>query len=225
MEYSAGEGEMLGVFLFVSEMWHRLLFHIQITVSEVVAAIVFGGIASVIFMVLMHVSPTLKKVIESFLVLFQAMPLFVIAPILILFFGFSNYAVIIPTGLMLVFPLTIALFKGASATPKEYIEYYKNLGYSRIRLLIHIRLPFALPSLFAGMRVAASTATIGTLASEWAGGQAGLGVFIQEMRRNYDIYGVITGVLCTFIISVTIYGVTTWFERVFSKRYAFSFSK
>jgi len=213
---------VLGIFEFIYEMWPRLFYHLQITVSEIIIAVASGALLSLLCMLVMHFSPLLKRCIESSLVLLQTIPLFILSPLLILWLGFSQIAVIAPTALMLVFPLTIAMYKGANATPKEYIEYYSCLGYSKLTLLLHVRLPFALPALFSGMRVAASTATIGALASEWAGGQAGLGVFIQEMRRNYDIYGVVTGILCTIMVSACMYGVIIWFEKLFSKRYAFS---
>lgn len=202
-------------------MGEQLLFHLCVTLAEVAAAFFFGVLFSLTAVLCMHFLPKTKRYIESVLVFFQAVPLFILSPLLILVFGFTHFVVILPTALMLTFPLAIALYKGIESTPSSFIRYHRALGLNWFHMFFHIRLPFALPAVFSGIRVAASAATLGVLASEWAGGQSGLGVFIQEMRRNYDLTGVFVGISITFILSALLYGAIACLEQYFSSRFSF----
>lgn len=209
---------------FIMEMWPRLVHHTLVTCSEVLWGSVCGLLLALLLTWGMWASSFLRKGIELMLVLIQSLPMFVLAPLLLLVFGFTPWAIIIPTALMIAFPLTLGLHKGLRATPEDVLGYYRSMGVSPIRLFLDIRLPYAVPVLLASARVAASNAALCAVAGEWAGGQEGLGVFIQEMRRNYDLFGVLWGIVSVLCLSLLLYGAMVWVERYCLRRFLFTLS-
>ena len=138
----------------------------------------------------------LRMVLEPYCVIMQCIPMFILAPIFIIWFGWSFIAVIIPTSMMIAFPLTMNIYKGLSSAPKHYLDFFKLHGASSSQLLFKVKLPFAKPHIFAGLRISAAIAGVGAIAGEWAGAQRGLGVLIQICRRNFDLEGVFGCIFC-----------------------------
>ena len=101
------------------------------------------------------------------LVASQALPVFAIAPILMLWLGFGMASKIAMATLIIYFPVTAALYDGLRSTDSGWIDMARIMGASKHTLLKYIRLPAALPSLGSGMRIAAAIAPIGAVVGEW----------------------------------------------------------
>ncbi|MDN3507302.1 MAG: ABC transporter permease, partial [Simkaniaceae bacterium] len=179
-----------------------LLKHTTATFKEMVAGMAIATACAFPIAWGMLRFTSIKSVLEPFFVIVQCVPMFTLAPIFVLWCGWSFSAVVIPTALMIVFPLTMNIFKGISATPQPYLEYFKVHGATAWQEFFKLRIPFARPHIFAGLRISAAVAGTGAIAGEWAGAQEGLGVYIQICRRNFDLVGVFAALFCLLVLSL-----------------------
>lgn len=161
--------------------------------------------------------PLFRMIIQSFLLVFQILPMFVLAPLMILWFGWTKIAVVLPTALMMIFPLVIHSMRGFTATPQEYIQFFKVHGSTRRQLFFKLQLPYAFPYLFSGLRICVSFAGVGAVAGEWAGAQEGIGVFLQECRRSFDIEGLFAGIISLLFLTLAFYFFFYFLELFFCK--------
>ena len=192
--------------------------HTGATFKEMVAGMVIATACAFPIAWAMLMSHTVRAILEPFFVIIQCVPMFTLAPIFVLWCGWSFSAVVIPTALMIVFPLTMNIFKGISSTPKEYLEYFRVHGANGWQEFFKLRIPNARPQIFAGLRISAAVAGMGAIAGEWAGAQEGLGVYIQICRRNFDLIGLFSALLCLLILSLSFYGSVIALEKIFVRR-------
>lgn len=152
-----------------------LLYHAGITLTEILLGFICGIVLGAIIALVLMSSKLLQKWFMPVLVISQSIPIFALAPILVLWFGYGISSKIIAAVLVIFFPVTTAFFDGLRRTDKGYLELAQTMGASRLSQLIHIRLVAAMPSLDSGARVAAAIAPIGAIIGEWVGSSGGLG--------------------------------------------------
>jgi putative hydroxymethylpyrimidine transport system permease protein len=121
------------------------------------------------------------------LLISQALPTFAIAPLLVIWFGYGMAAKIVTTIFMLFFPITSSFYDGLRRTPQEYLDLAKTMNAKKFQLLKKIRIPFALPQLASGLRVAATFAPMGAVIGEWVGSSNGLGFLILNANSRMQI--------------------------------------
>jgi len=132
---------------------------------------------------------------------------------MVLWFDWSYLAVVVPTALMIFFPLTMNLYKGLVATPKHLLDFFQLHGASSSQQFWKLRLPWAIPYLWAGLRISAAVAGIGAVAGEWAGAQSGLGVMMLESRRAAEIDMMFGALFCLTAMSLALYLLILFFEK------------
>ena len=136
------------------------------------------------------------------LVASQALPVFAIAPVLMLWLGFGMGSKIAMATLIIYFPVTAALYDGLRNTDAGWINLARIMGASNNTVLKYIRLPAALPSLGSGLRIAAAIAPIGAVVGEWVGSSTGLGYLMlhANARTQVDLMFAALFVLAAFAI-------------------------
>lgn len=196
----------------------RFWFHTSVTLKEMLCG--FALAISVAFPLAWVMDRFLmaRSVLQPFFIVTQCIPMFTLAPIMVVWFGWSFTAIVIPTALMIFFPLTITIYQGLRSVPKDLQEYFSFNQATSWQLFYKLKLPWALPHLFSGFRLAAALAGVAAVAGEWAGGQAGLGVLMVESRRDMDLETNFAALLCLTLISYTLYWVTLCGERLVLER-------
>lgn len=180
-----------------------------------------GGIAlacavALPFAWMMTHSTQMSLILQPTFVLIKSVPLFTLAPILVIALGWSSLAVMIPTALMIFFPLTITLHKGLQAVPQSYLDYFILNKAKVSQIFFKLRLPWSLPYLFSGLRVAAGIAGAGAIAGEWVGSEQGLGVLMLESRYNCDLRTTFAALFCLSLLSLSLYGLMIVLEKLSS---------
>ncbi|MCK4935145.1 MAG: ABC transporter permease [Simkaniaceae bacterium] len=207
---------MIGQRLF--ENYDRFLYHSSATLLEMLGGFLFAIIIAFPLGWGMSEKRILKSMMQPFFILMKCLPMFSLAPLMILWFGWSYTARVIPTTLMIVFPLTITILKGMSSTPKPLVEYFTLNGASPLQIFIKLKIPSALPLIFAGLRISAVTAGVGAIAGELSGAQKGLGVLLNEHRRNIDMEGLFGALICLLILTFSFYGFIIILEKIFLRK-------
>lgn len=165
--------------------WGYLAENALITVNEMILGFVIGSLIGIFVALLLSQYATLDKYLMPVVVVTQTLPVFAIAPLLVIWFGFGIGSKIVMASLIIFFPVASAFYDGLKQTPKTYLDLGKSWGASSGQTLRLMRIPAALPSLMSGLKVAATIAPIGAIVGEWAGAAGGLGfVMLQANART-----------------------------------------
>nr|WP_235890859.1 ABC transporter permease [Martelella alba] len=164
---------------------HQTLFAAAlITLREILAGFVAGvgfGAATALMVVAW---PRFGRLVWPVFVVLQSFPVFVIAPMLVLWFGFGLSSKVVMTAIIVFFPVASSFADGLMRTDLNVIRAARLDGAEGFSLLFFIRLPLAVPALFSGLRIAAPLAPLGAVVGEWVGAAGGLGfVMVQANAR------------------------------------------
>ncbi len=146
-----------------------------ITFIEILLGLVIGAALGVTTAIHLSLSPTARTFILPVLVFSQAIPVFALAPVLTLWFGYGLLPKVIMAVLIVYFPVASAFYDGLAGTPRGLVDLARVMGASRTRIMARVQIPAALPSLATGLRLAAVYAPIGAVIGEWVGASRGLG--------------------------------------------------
>ncbi|HQU05399.1 MAG TPA: ABC transporter permease, partial [Acidocella sp.] len=176
-----------------------------VTLSEILLGLLFGTLLGALAALLMAALKPVQRWLMPVLVLSQAIPVFTLAPLLVLWFGFGMTSKIIMTILVIFFPVTASLADGLRLTEPGWIDLAATMNASRFATLRYIRLPAALPAFASGLRVATALAPIGAIIGEWVGASSGLGYVMinANARIQTDVMFAALFLLC--VMSVLLY--------------------
>ena len=146
-----------------------------VTTYEVVVGLTVALILGVALAVAMHMVPALDRALRPLVVGSQAVPIPVIAPVIVLIFGFGLAPKILIIALICFFPVTVNVADGLRRSDPDARKLLRSLDATAWQRLRFLEAPAALPSAFTGMKVAAAIAVIGAVLAEWAGSDSGLG--------------------------------------------------
>lgn len=192
------------LFSSYSLLWH----HSLITMSEIVLGLLLGLLMGLCFALQMLMFKPVRRWLLPVLVASQAIPVFALAPILMLWFGYGMTSKVIMAALIIFFPVTTTCFDGLRHTPLGYLDLAHTMGASKWRQLWHIRLPASLPSLASGIRVAAVVAPIGAVVGEWVGSSGGLGYLMLQSNARMQIADMFAALFILALFSISLYYVT-----------------
>lgn len=192
--------------LLVAEtMWKSRVIIFEnalVTISEVLIGLVLGALLGAATAINLATSAFARIYIRPILVFSQAVPVFALAPILTLWLGYGIWSKIFMTVLIIYFPVASAFYDGLTRTPKAYLDLAKVMGANDKRMMWHVRIPAALPSLGSGLRLAAVYAPIGAVIGEWVGASKGLGylMLLANGRAKIDLMFAALFVLAAFTV-------------------------
>lgn len=193
------------VFQTIIEQYPVLLKHALVTLIEIVAGLLIGTALGVLSAVGLSAFKRSRRWLMPVMVMTQSLPVFALAPLLTLWFGYGMAAKIVMAVLIIYFPVVAASFDGLRHTPVAMIDLAQTLGASRRSLMWHIRLPAALPSIASGVRVAASIAPIGAVVGEWVGSSQGLGYLMLNANGRMQTDLMFAALFCLCLIALALY--------------------
>jgi len=183
----------------------EILNHSSITLLEILLSLFFGIVLGSFFAVLISLSERLKRWIMPLLLASQSIPVFALAPILVLWFGYGVSSKVIIGTIIVFFPIASNFSDALNKIPKEYIHAGQTLGFSKLQIFNLIKLPNALPGLFSGIRVGACFAPIGAVVGEWIGGSQGLGSYMIYSNARLQIDNMFAALIILIIITISLY--------------------
>ncbi|HYU60069.1 MAG TPA: ABC transporter permease [Solirubrobacterales bacterium] len=146
-----------------------------VTLQEVVLGFGVAVIAGVLFAVPLHLSTALRQAFYPILVASQTIPIIVVAPILVVWFGFGIGPKLAIIALICFFPITVNTLDGLRSVEPDLVKMMRTLDASRWQLFRRVEAPTALPYFFSGAKIAVAVAVIGAVFGEWSGSDSGLG--------------------------------------------------
>jgi ABC-type nitrate/sulfonate/bicarbonate transport system permease component len=191
-----------------------LLDNAWVTVREVVVGLAIAVALGLLSAVLMHLVVSLRDAAYPLLVASQAIPVPVIAPLFIIAFGFGIGPKIGVVALVCFFPVAVNLVDGLRSVPADQIKLMRSLGASRLQTLWKVELPYALPSLFSGLKIAATISVIAAVLGEAAGAENGLGYLVLLDNHDLQTPRAYAGIVLLGAISVGLFALTSLTERL-----------
>ena len=179
--------------------------HAIITFIEMISGLIIGTIlGSFSALILCYYRP-MRQWLMPILVISQAIPVFALAPILVLWLGYGMISKVAMAVLIIYFPVTAAFFDGLKNTNHGYVDLSHTMGASKRSTLIHIKVPAALPAFASGLRVATAMAPIGAIVGEWVGSSEGLGYLMLHANGRMQIDVMFAALLVLAVMSITLY--------------------
>ncbi|RKF13807.1 ABC transporter permease [Roseovarius spongiae] len=178
--------------------------HAWITIAEVLAGLVLGAVFGGATAIALAASPVARNLVRPMLVFVQAVPVFALAPILTLWFGYGMGSKIAMALLIIYFPVTSAFFDALMRTPQGWLDIARIMGARPASIMWRIRVPAALPGFASGLRLAAVYAPIGAIIGEWVGASRGLGylMLLANGRAKTDLMFAALIVLALFTVAL-----------------------
>ncbi|HZA67186.1 MAG TPA: ABC transporter permease [Geminicoccaceae bacterium] len=182
-----------------------LLDQALVTLSEILLGLLGGVVIGGASALLMALVPPVQPWLLPILVLGQTIPVFALAPLLVLWFGYGLASKVVMAILIIYFPVTAALFDGLRRTAPGWLDLARTMGATRWRTLVRLRLPAALPAFGSGLRIATAVAPIGAVVGEWVGSSAGLGYLMLHANARLQIDVMFAALIVLMAIALTLY--------------------
>ena len=183
------------------------------TTWEVLLGLAVAIAAGALLGIAMHVSPRARRALRPLVIGSQAVPVPVIAPLVILVLGFGMAPKVRLVALVCFFPVAINLYDGLRDTDADARKLLRSLDATRWQTLRMLELPSALPATFTGVKIAAAVAVIGAVFAEWAGSDAGLGHALLTANGQLATARAFAATLLLFLLAVVLYGAFALLER------------
>ncbi len=194
--------------------WSLLMDNAGVTLVEVLLGLALSVVAGGVFAIGMHLVRPLRDAAYPLLVGSQAIPIVVLAPLFVLAFGYGIGPKLAIVALICFFPITVNLLDGLRSAPPELLKLMRSMGASRLRTLRTVELPNALPSLFSGLKIAATVSVIGAVFGEWAGAEEGLGRLVLLGNNQLQTPRVYAGIVILTAMAVGLFALVALAERL-----------
>ena len=179
-----------------------------VTATEVILGLITGTVLGALTAVQFANSDRLHRLVMPMLIFTQAVPVFALAPILTLWFGYGIASKVVMAVLIIYFPGTSAFYDGLTRVPADILDMAKTMGGTKRQIMRRIKIPHALPSLGTGLKLAAVYAPIGAVIGEWVGASKGLGylMLLANGRAKTDLMfaSLFTLVVMTLLLSLAV---------------------
>jgi len=184
-----------------------------VTLREVLigfgAAVVVGAAIATA----LHLSPVLRRAFYPFVVASQTIPIIVVAPILVVWFGFGIGPKIAIIALICFFPIVVNALDGLGTATSEQRKLMRSLGAGRVRTFVTLEVPTALPYLLSGAKVAVAVAVIGAVFGEWAGSDSGLGHLMLLDNAQLEVARLFAAMVVLSVIAIGLFALLALLER------------
>lgn len=159
-----------------------------------------------------------SRLVESFLypilVFSQSVPKIAVAPLFVVWFGFGIFPKIVVAFLLGFFPVVVATVLGLKSIDADMLDLARSMRAGPLRTFIQVRLPFALPSIFGGLKVSVTLAVVGAIVGEFVGSNSGLGYVLQVANGNFDLPLMFAALVILSVMGVLLFMALDLIERL-----------
>lgn len=191
-----------------------LLGHALTTLTEALAGLILAIFVGAVVGALISSFGFIRRAFLPILVITQNIPMMVLAPLIVVWFGFGIQPKIGIVTLVCFFPIAVNTADALMRSDQELLELLKSMGATRWQLMRLVRIPQALPAFFSGLQIAATYAILGAVFSEFAGGTSGLWLFIARSQRAYRTDQMFVAVVLIALLSICLFLLVRWLARI-----------
>ena len=186
---------------------------ITMTMFETMIGLTIATILGVLIAAAIDLSSVLRRALYPILVASQTVQILAIAPLLIIWFGFSMLPKVMIVVLICFFPLAVNTADGLASADPDYVSLLRAMGADRKQVWRLVRFPAALPAFFTGLRIAVTYSVVGATIGEWVGGSEGLGLYMLRSKNALATDQVFVGIVLTSMLSIGLFLLVYVIER------------
>ncbi|MGN6732597.1 MAG: ABC transporter permease [Candidatus Binatia bacterium] len=183
------------------------------TLSSALVGLLLSFTTGTLFAIALSSWDLARRAFYPYAVFFQTVPIIAIAPLLVIWFGFGQPTVIASAAIVSVFPIIASTLLGLKSTEPALIDLFTLYSASARQMLLMLKIPFALPQIFSGLRIASGLAVVGAIVGEFIGG-GGLGSVVDSARTQQRIDRVFAAVLISALLGVVLVGAVNFISAV-----------
>ena len=187
--------------------------HLPATMSVVGVGLAISIVLGLALAILMDRSPVAEKALYPLVIASQTIPTTALAPLFVLWFGYTIWSKVLVTVLMTFFPVTITVFDGFRSVRTEMKELMLTFGASERQIFWKLKMPAVLPFFFSALKMAIPLSIIGAAIGEWLGAQSGLGYFSRRMMTQLDGAGVFAPIVLLSVAAMLLVALVSAIER------------
>jgi putative hydroxymethylpyrimidine transport system permease protein len=184
-----------------------------VTLKEVVFGFAIAAVAGIGFALLIHLSETARRAVYPLLIASQTIPIIILAPILVVWFGFGLTPKLVIVALICFFPITVNMLDGLRSVDPDLTKMLRSLGAGRLQRLWRAEIPTALPYAFSGARVAITISVIGAVFAEYVGSSEGLGHLINQAQAQLLTARSFAAVVVLSAMAILLFALVSLIER------------
>ncbi|MBR3242986.1 MAG: ABC transporter permease [Parasporobacterium sp.] len=190
-----------------------IMYHLGATLLEGVIGLGISIVLSVLMAICMDRFTFVRKTLYPILVISQTIPVMAIAPLLIIWFGFGMIPKVLLIIIMCFFPITVNLTDGFSQVDPDSMNMFRVWKASGWQTYKHLKIPFALPYFFSGLRISVTWMVMAAILAEWLGSERGIGVYMLRAKQSYALDKVFAAVVCVVIVSLLLIGIVSLIRK------------
>jgi len=191
-----------------------LLGEAAFTLEEVLLGFAIAFVIGIVLALMIFSSRAVERAVYPLIIASQTIPVFAIAPLLIVWFGYGMVSKVAMAALIVFFPIVVNTVDGLRAADPDAINLLVILGATPAQILRVIRIPAALPFVFSGMRIAVTTSVIGAVIGEWVGATHGLGFLMIHANAQLHIDLVFAAIVYLSLMAMGLFAAVTVAEYV-----------
>jgi putative hydroxymethylpyrimidine transport system permease protein len=198
-----------------------LMMHAQYTLSAVFSGLALAVLLAVSIALAMDRWEPLKQALYPVLVISQSVPIFALAPLMLIWFGVGLLPKVLIVALVCFFPLAVNLTEGLSQVDSEAIDLMQTMQASRLMIMSSVQLPSALPYFFSGLKIAATYSVLGAIIGEWLGARAGLGIYMLRSMHSFRTSHLFASIIIVVILSLALFKlveITGWLAMPWNRK-------
>lgn len=195
-----------------------IINHLPVTLLTIIIGLAISIVSGTAIAVWMFSNPSVRKALYPILIASQMIPVIALAPIFVLWFGYTIWSKVAVAVLITFFPITVNTFDGLASGKKETEELLLTMGATKKDIFLKYSIPTALPHFFSGLKVAVTLSVIGAAIGEWLGAQAGLGYFSRRMMTQFDGAAVFAPIFVLTVVGIVLFVCVTFIEKRLVKR-------
>lgn len=184
------------------------------TTKEAVLGIVLATLVALVLALAIDWSRTVRRSLYPLMVTSQTLPIIVLAPLVVIWFGFGTAPKIGLVALFTFFPIAVGMVQGLASADPDSMALLRTMGATRRQLLLRVRIPSAVPQTFTGLKVGVTYAYVSAIFAEYVGAEQGLGVYMQASKNAFRTELVFGAILVTTLLTLALFAIVSTLERL-----------
>jgi NitT/TauT family transport system permease protein len=194
--------------------WPQLLSQAVPTTIATVEGFLLSAVFGVGIAVLIVGSRTVESYVYPLLVFSQSIPKVAIAPLFVVWFGFGMMPKVLSAFLLGFFPVVVSAVQGFKSVEPDMLDLARAMEARPLQIFRMVRFPYALPSIFAGLKVSITLAVVGAVVGEFVGSNNGLGFILQRSIGNFELPTMFAALVVLSLIGVLLFWILDVLERL-----------
>ena len=198
------------------EEWPLIQMHSLATIGSIVSGYVAAVLFALTISALMIRFPLVERLIMPIFVGLQSVPKIAIAPLILVWVGAGIGSKILVVASIAFFPVVINTMAGFKEVDRGLADVFRSVDANERQMFFRLRLPYAMPYIFAGLRIATTLSVLGAIVAEWLAASNGLGYLVLSGSFNFNTARSFAAIIALAVIGTAFFGLMSWVERMIS---------